>query len=162
MSELTFVLSDVVAESAAAAFAEHEARIHERLPHVDIRHIGGTSIRGVLTQGDDVDLQVRTDRQSFEAVRDVLSELYEPHYVHVWHTEGAYFFAPDSQPRVEIALSVIGSLDDLHHGEAWQRIAADGDLIERYNALKRDHEGGSIDDYLAAKRDFFRDNFPPS
>jgi len=152
-------MSDVVAEEAAAAFAEHEARIRERLPHVEIRHIGGTSIRGVLTMGDDVDLQVRTDRQSFETVRDVLSGLYEPHYVDVWHPEGAYFFAPDSQPRVEIALSAIGSLDDLHHGEAWQRLAAERDLVERYNALKREHEGGSIDSYLAAKREFFRDNF---
>ena len=159
MPGLTFVLSDAVAEEAAAAFAEHEARIRERLPHVEIRHIGGTSIRGVLTMGDDVDLQVRTDRQSFETVRDVLSGLYEPHYVDVWHPEGAYFFAPGSQPRVEIALSAIGSLDDLHHGGAWQRLAADRDLVERYNALKREHEGGSIDGYLAAKRDFFRDNF---
>ena len=152
-------MSDVVAEEAAAAFAEHEARIRERLPHIEIRHIGGTSIRGVLTMGDDVDLQVRTDRQSFETVRDVLSGLYEPHYVDVWHPEGAYFFAPDSRPRVEIALSAIGSLDDLHHGEAWQRLAAERDLVERYNALKREHEGGSIDSYLAAKREFFRDNF---
>jgi GrpB-like predicted nucleotidyltransferase (UPF0157 family) len=152
-------MSDVVAEEAATAFAEHEARIRERLPQVEIRHVGGTSIRGVLTMGDDVDLQVRTDPQSFESVRDVLSELYEPHYVEAWHSEGAYFFVPDSQPRVEIALSAIGSLDDLHHGEAWQRIAADRDLVERYNALKRKHEGGSIDGYLAAKRDFFRDNF---
>jgi GrpB-like predicted nucleotidyltransferase (UPF0157 family) len=152
-------MSDVVAEEAAAAFAEHEARIRERLPHIEIRHIGGTSIRGVLTMGDDVDLQVRTDRQSFETVREVLSGLYEPHYVDVWHPEGAYFFAPDSRPRVEIALSAIGSLDDLHHGEAWQRLAAERDLVERYNALKREHEGGSIDSYLAAKREFFRDNF---
>ena len=128
---------------------------------MEVRHVGGTSIPGVLTQGDDVDLHVRTDKQSFEAARDVLSELYEPHWVHAWHAEGAYFFAADSRPRVEIALSAIGSLDDLHHGEAWQRIAADDDLREQYNALKRECEGGSIDDYLAAKRDFFRDNFPP-
>jgi hypothetical protein len=32
---------------------------------------------------------------------------------------------------------------------------ADHDLAERYNVLKRKHEGGSIDDYKAAKRDFF-------
>jgi len=54
---------------------------------------------------------------------------------------------------------VIGTLDDLQHGEAWQRIAADPKLIKRYNALKRGHEGGSQDDYNAAKRDFFHDNF---
>ena len=158
MPGLTFVMSDTVMEEAAAAFDEHRGRIRERLPDVEILHVGGTSIRGVLTMGD-VDMQVRADKQSFEAVRDVLTELYEPYYVDVWHPEGAYFRAPDSQPRVEIALSAIGSLDDLHHGGAWQRIAADDELVERYNALKREHEGGSIDDYLAAKRDFFRDNF---
>ena len=57
-----------------------------------------------------------------------------------------YFFAAGSTPPVEVALTVIGTLDDLHHGEAWQRIEADPELIKQ-------------DDYKAAKRDFFRDNF---
>jgi GrpB-like predicted nucleotidyltransferase (UPF0157 family) len=156
--QLTFVLSDRVADEAAAAFAEHARRIRERLPDVEIRHTGGTSIRGVLTTGD-VDLHVRTDARSFERARDVLSELFEPLYLHAWHSEGAFFVAPDSDPPVEVALTVIGSLDDLHHGEAWQRIAADPELLGRYNRLKLDHEGGSLDDYNAAKRGFFRENF---
>jgi GrpB-like predicted nucleotidyltransferase (UPF0157 family) len=159
MSRLTFVLSDLVAEEAAAAFAEHERRIRARLPDVEIRHTGGTSVPGVLTTGD-VDLHVRTDRRSFEAARDALCELYEPHYPDAWHAEGAFFAAPGSEPPVEVALTAIGSLDDLHHGEAWRRIAADRDLVERYNALKRAHEGGSNEDYQAAKRDFFREHFP--
>ncbi len=156
--KLTFVLSDLVVEEAAAAFAEHERRIRERLPDVEVRHTGGTSVPGVLTTGD-VDLQVRTEKESFEAVRDVLRRLYEPLYPQVWHSEGAFFVAAGSQPPVEIALTAIGSLDDLHHGEAWQQIAADPELIERYNAVKRAHEGGSADDYNAAKRDFFYENF---
>ena len=52
----------------------------------------------------------------------------------------------------------MGSLD-FHHGEAWQRIAEDRELIERYNELKRAHEGGSVAGYQAAKREFFRANF---
>jgi len=40
-----------------------------------------------------------------------------------------------------------------------RRIAADPGLIERYNALKRAYEGGSYDEYQAAKRDFFYANF---
>jgi len=115
-------------------------------------------VPGLLTTGD-VDLQVRTDRQSFERVRDVLCELYEPLHRDVWHSEGAFFVAAGTQPAVEVALTAIGSLDDLHHGEAWQRIAEDPKLIERYNELKRAHEGGSVDEYQAAKRDFFRENF---
>ena len=153
-----FVWSDLVAEEAAAAFAEHERRIRERLPDVEVRHTGGTSVRGVLTGGD-VDLHVRTQARSFPAARDVLSELYEPYHRDVWHSEGAFFYAPDAGPRVEIALTVAGSLDDLHHGEAWTRIAADPELIDRYNALKRAHEGGSVDDYNAAKRAFFYEHF---
>jgi GrpB-like predicted nucleotidyltransferase (UPF0157 family) len=163
VSRLTFLLSDLVAEEAAAAFAEHERRIRARLPDVEIRHTGGTSVPGVLTTGD-VDLHVRTDRRSFERARDALCELYEPHHPDAWHAEGAFFVAPGSEPPVEVALTAIGSLDDLHHGEAWRRIAADRDLVERYNALKREHEGGSDEDYQAAKRAFFRENFrrPPA
>jgi len=147
-----------LADETATAFAEHERRIRERLPSAQIRHTGGTSIPGVLTTGD-VDLQVRTEPESFIAARDALCELYEPHVPDAWHLEGAFFVAPDSHPTVEVALTAIGSLDDLHHGEAWDRIAADPNLIERYNSLKRAHEGGPVDDYLAAKRAFFYDNF---
>jgi len=155
---LSFLPSHLVAEEAAGVFAEHERRIRERLPDAEIRHIGGTSVLGVLTAGD-VDLQVQIDQESFEAASDALGELYEPHHAEVWHSEGAFFVASDSEPRVEIALTVIGSLDDLHHGEAWQRIAADPGLIERYNALKQAYEDGSYDEYDAAKRDFFYANF---
>lgn len=158
MATLAFVMSETVAEDAAAAFAEHESRIRERLPYVEVRHTGGTSVPGVLTSGD-VDLHVRAEKQTFASTRDVLCELYDPLYPNAWDDESAYFFAAGSKPPVEVALTVIGTLDDLHHGEAWQRIAADPELIKRYNALKRAHEGSSQDDYNAAKRDFFYDNF---
>jgi GrpB-like predicted nucleotidyltransferase (UPF0157 family) len=158
VARLTFVLSDTVAKEAAAAFAEHERLIRTRLAYVEVRHTGGTSVPGVLTSGD-VDLHVRAETQAFASARDVLCELYQPLYPDAWHDESAYFFAAGSTPPVEVALTVIGTLDDLHHGEAWQRIEADPELIKRYNALKRAHEGGSEDDYKAAKRDFFRDNF---
>lgn len=158
MAHLTFFPSELVANEAAVAFAEHERRIRERFSSVEIRHTGGTSVPGVLTSGD-VDLQVRTDSQSFEGARDILCELYEPHHPDAWHSEGAFFFAPSSEPRVEVALTTIGSLDDLHHGDAWRQIAADAALIARYNALKRAHEAGSVEDYQAAKRAFFHENF---
>ena len=147
-----------MAREAASAFAEHASRIRARIPNVEVRHTGGTSIPGVLTTGD-VDLHVRTDAASFESAREVLSELYEPYHLDAWHSEGAFFFDPGAEPAVEVALTVVGSLDDLHHGEAWRRIAADPDLIEAYNALKRAHEGGAVGDYRAAKRAFFYENF---
>jgi len=158
MSELTFRPSDIFAEEAAAAVAEHQRRILERLPDVEVHHTGGTSVPGMLTTGD-VDLQVRVEPQAFESARDVLCELYQPFHVDVWHSEGAFFTAPGSQPQVEVALTAVGSLDDLHHGEAWHRIAADPELVDRYNEMKREHDGGSIDEYRAAKRAFFYENF---
>jgi hypothetical protein len=48
VATLTFVFSDTVAEETAAAFAEHEGRIRERLPSVEVRHTGGTSVPGVF------------------------------------------------------------------------------------------------------------------
>lgn len=158
MSRLRFLPSETFADQAAAAFAEHRGRIRELLPDAEVRHTGGTSIPGVLTSGD-VDLQVRVDQSAFGEARDALLRLYDPHHPEVWHSEGAFFTAPNSRPQVEVALTAVGGLDDLHHGDAWSRITADQDLIHRYNALKREAEGGSIDDYNAAKRAFFHDNF---
>jgi GrpB-like predicted nucleotidyltransferase (UPF0157 family) len=72
-----FVWSDDVAEQSAAAFAEQARRIHARLPDLEIRYTGGSSVPGVLTIGD-VDLQVRVVGESFAAAREALTELYEP------------------------------------------------------------------------------------
>jgi len=157
VDELRFFPSELIAGEAAAAYEEHAQRILDRLPGVEVRHVGGTSVPGLLTTGD-VDLHVRTSADSFDAVRDVMCELYEPLYPDRWR-ESAYFFDADSEPRVEIALTIVGNIDDLHHGEAWRRIAADPELIERYNALKRAHDGGSVDEYQAAKREFFYGTF---
>ncbi len=155
-ARLTFVWSGSVAEEAAAVFAAHALRIRGRRPQVEIGHHGGTSVPGLLTSGD-VDLHVRADERWFEPARELLSELYEPLFPDEWDSEVAYFVAPGARPAVEIVLTLIGSVDDLHHGEAWQRIMVDPELAEHYNALKRDHEGGSLADYKAAKRDFFHE-----
>ena len=47
-------------------------------------------VHKVLTTGD-VDLHVRTDRESFAATRKVLSDLYQPLVPDAWHSEGAFF-----------------------------------------------------------------------
>jgi GrpB-like predicted nucleotidyltransferase (UPF0157 family) len=157
--QLTFAPSEDFAEAACSSFAEHERRIRERLPDAEIRHRGGTSVLGVLTSGD-VDVHVRVESEAFESALDVLAGVYEPFHRDAWSSgESAFFLAPGAQPPVEIALTVIGSRDDLHHGEAWDRIAGDPGLIERYNELKRRSEGAARGDYDAAKRAFFYDNF---
>jgi GrpB-like predicted nucleotidyltransferase (UPF0157 family) len=159
VSRLRFALSDDFAAEATLTFRDHERRIRERLPYAEIRHRGGTSVRGVLTTGD-VDIHVRVDGDSFESARDALSAVYEPFHRDAWSPgESAFFFVPDSRPAVEIALTVIGSRDDFHHGEAWDRIAADPGLVARYNDLKRLYEGASTSEYDAAKRTFFRESF---
>ena len=158
MDGMRFFLSDLIADEAKAAHAEHARRINERLPSVEVRHVGGSSVAGLLTASD-IDLQVSVSEAEYESARAVLCEMYEPMYRERWR-DSAYFYAPASDPRVEIALTAIGTIDDLHHGEWWRRIAADPALIERYNALKRSQEGRSLEDYQAAKREFFYGNFP--
>jgi GrpB-like predicted nucleotidyltransferase (UPF0157 family) len=153
------VYSETIAESARVAAGEHTERIHVRLPHVEVKHTGGSSVPGVLTAGD-VDLQVRVEEEEFAPAREVLEELYAPLHPHAWSDESAYFQAPEEDPPVEVALTVKGTLDDFHHGEAWERMASDDDLRERYNDLKRAHAGGTDEEYALAKREFFRLNFP--
>lgn len=157
MEGMLFFLSNLIADKAKAAYDEHARRIRERLPNVEVCHVGGSSVMGLLTSGD-VDLQVRVSGDEYVAACKVLCEMYEPMYRERWR-ESAYFYASSSDPRVEIALTVIGNIDDLHHGESWGRIATDPTLIERYNALKRSQEGRSLEDYQAAKREFFYGNF---
>ena len=157
MEGMRFFLSDLIAGKAKAAYEEHARRINERLPSVEVRHVGGSSVPGLLTAGD-IDLQVRMSEDQYAVACAALCEMYESMYRERWR-ESAYFYAPSSDPRVEIALTAIGNIDDLHHGESWRRIAADPTLIERYNALKRAQEGGSLEDYQAAKREFFYGNF---
>jgi len=101
VEDLHFIWSDFVAEEAAAAFDDHERRISERLPNVEIRHTGGTSVRGVLTSGD-VDLQVRVGRRLFRSACNVLYELYEPLYPDACHSDSAYFVAapPSAAPAL--------------------------------------------------------------
>ena len=157
MEGMRFFLSDLIADKAKSAYDEHSRKIRERLPNVEVRHVGGSSVPGLLTSGD-VDLQVRVTEAEYGPACEVLCEIYEPIYRERWR-ESAYFYAPTSDPRVEIALTVIGNIDDLHHGESWRRIARDPALIDRYNALKRSQEGRSLEDYQAAKREFFYGNF---
>lgn len=153
------VYSEVIAEQAAAAYAEHEERIRERLPGVEVKHTGGSAVPGILTTGD-VDLQVRVEEDEFAPAREVLEELYEPLHPHAWSDESAFFHAPGTEPPVEVALTVKGTLDDFHHGEAWELMGSDADLRERYNDIKRAHAGGADEEYALAKREFFRLNFP--
>jgi adenylate kinase family enzyme/GrpB-like predicted nucleotidyltransferase (UPF0157 family) len=157
VQKVRFFPSERFERQAAVAYADHARRIRERLPGADVRHVGGTSVPGLLTTGD-VDLHVRVERDAFAAARDALRDLYEPLYEDRWR-ESAYFFDPRSEPRVEVALTEIGNIDDLHHGEAWRRIARDPALIERYNDLKRACEGRPAEEYDAAERNFFYSNF---
>jgi GrpB-like predicted nucleotidyltransferase (UPF0157 family) len=151
---LTFVPSDSVLEENAAIFEAHARRIRERLPQVEVRQHGGSAAPGLVTAGD-VDVHVRVDIESFTPARDALCELYEPTLREKWNEQVAYYIAPGARPPVEIVLTLIGSSDDLHHGAAWERILSDPALVERYNALKREHEGGRLDDLKSAKRAFF-------
>jgi GrpB-like predicted nucleotidyltransferase (UPF0157 family) len=137
VSKLEFAFSDRFFVEVTAMYREHEGRIRARLPEGEIRHRGGTSVPGVLTSGD-VDIHVRVDGRSFDSARELLATLYVPFHEEAWTPdESAFFYARDSYPPVEIALTVRGCRDDVHHGEAWDRIAADANLITRYNDLKR-------------------------
>ncbi len=136
----------------ARAILERERRRLAGVVEGELVLTGGSSLAGALTGGD-VDLHLRVDASAFPATRTVLCRLYEIVNAEIWTDTLATFGVKGED--VGVALTPIGSEHDRRFTRAWTRLAADPEVLERYNAMKRAHQGGEERDYLAAKRAFF-------
>jgi GrpB-like predicted nucleotidyltransferase (UPF0157 family) len=150
-----FQRAEIFASAAAREFERHRRRIVGRVPDADIHHVGGTSIPDALTKGD-LDIQVRVSRTRFAEVAADLRRMYRPRHVTLWNAEFATFSSPskDLPEDTAISLVVTGTRFDRNGTFVWSRLAADPDLLARYNALKRKHEGKSWSAYEAEKGEF--------
>jgi GrpB-like predicted nucleotidyltransferase (UPF0157 family) len=142
--------------AAQREFQKHRNLISERLPWADVRQVGGTALAGALTKGD-LDIQVRVPAKQFVEAVSELRRLYTPWKLHVWTSEFATFFAPAYSLPEEtgISVAVIGSRSDRAGAGVWDRLAAEPELLEAYNALKTQHMGGDWRRYEVAKSAFF-------
>ncbi len=150
-----FQCSASLAETAEREAAAIIPELRQRLPAgVEILHVGATSVSGCLTKGD-LDLVVRVDAPDFQAARDALDSAYCKNLGSPRDDTFASYAIEGRSLPVGIQLVVRGSaLDDFH--SFWERLRASPQLKDEYNALKRQWDGGDMEQYRAAKSDFIR------
>lgn len=117
-----------------------------------IEHIGATAIPGCITKGD-LDIAVRVEAAHFEMCRDILSEQYQGNLGSIRTSTFAAFMDERTDPPLGIQLSIIGSEFDFFT-RFRDRLRSDSALVDRYNDLKRNHEGANTETYLHAKSRF--------
>ena len=138
-------------------FDEQKSRIQKVFPNIQVEHVGGTSIPGSLTFGD-LDIQIRVTKEQFSQVRDVLKDFYHENKLELWTDELALFHWKD---HPQISMSIVLTAIDSAYDEFYKTrdlLRARPDLLEKYNNLKQQYEGKSIEEYRIAKRAFFGPN----
>jgi RimJ/RimL family protein N-acetyltransferase/GrpB-like predicted nucleotidyltransferase (UPF0157 family) len=151
---MRFVELEEIQAQVAELRERYRGRLAMLLPDADVQEIGATTIPGAITKGD-LDLLVRVPAADFDTARAALGGSYAVHQLENW-TEGfASFKAAARNPDVGIHLVVEESPVDVLLRGSRDALLADPSLVERYNALKREHDGGDPDDYWRAKSAFF-------
>ena len=153
MSCVHFQPEAVFRERAARLAAEQSARIRAVISAAVVEHVGSTSIRGALTKGD-VDLLVQVEAGDFDAAVAALRVLYEVNQRENWTATFASF-KDDTSFALPFGaqLAATGS-DAFHFVRLRDRLASDPVSLDRYNAIKRSHEGGDMHAYRTAKGEF--------
>jgi hypothetical protein len=138
---------------ALAILAAERRRLAALLPPeppYELVLTGGSSLDGALTKGD-VDLHLRVDPASFDAVSAILRSVYEVVLPEIWQPGSlATFAVPGAPLPTGVALTPVGSVHDGRFRRSWELLAADPELLAAYNALKL-----ASADYEAAKSEFF-------
>ena len=149
-----FVELEEIAEQIEELRERYQGRLATLLQGADVQEIGATTIPGAITKGD-LDLLVRVPAGDFATARAALGGSYAVHQLENWTETFASFHAYARYPDVGIHLVVEDSAEDVLLRGSRDALLADPALRERYNALKREHEGGDPDEYWRAKSAFF-------
>lgn len=99
---------------------------------------------------------VRVEREDFQVTDAAFVARYARNSGSVRTNEFAAFEDDASTPHLGIQLTVKGGEFDVFHQFA-AALRADPTLVERYNELKRAHDGQPMDRYRAAKDAFVTD-----
>jgi len=152
-----FIPSEQIAVKAKELFAEERAKILGMCPGVLVEHVGSSAIPGALTLGD-LDIQVRVSLESFAHSVTALEGLYHRNRPELWTSEFALFHRKEHPVMpMSIVLTVIDSpYDDFYKTRDY--LMQNGVALDEYNALKRQYEGKSQDEYRSAKMAFFGPN----
>ena len=124
---------------------EHEQRLSDLLPGAEVHLSGSASLPGL--EPADLDLVVLVD--DVAAAAETLRTAYPVLYAEEWRDDWAAFRDP-GPPQVDVVVTRRGTLGDKHHRLAWERLAADPELLAEYRTMKE-----SPVDYEIRKRKFF-------
>lgn len=134
----------------------YRGQLARLLPGADVQEFGATVIPGAITKGD-LDLLVRVPPDAFYESRGALGASYAVHQLENWTPSFASFKAAAREPDVGIHIVVVDSPNDVLLRGSRDALLGDPALLERYNALKREHEGADPDVYWRAKTAFFEE-----
>lgn len=117
----------------------------------EIMHVGATAIADCLTKGD-LDVMVRVDPSEFDEACSLLSAIYD-------RSDSAsrsdFIGFEDKERTPHLGVQLIGRGGSLDVFELFRnRLNESSALLREYNALKRAHDGQSMDLYRAAKDRF--------
>jgi GrpB-like predicted nucleotidyltransferase (UPF0157 family) len=148
-----FLAPEALHAVATASFEQERARIGRALPGAVVEHIGATAIAGAWSKGD-IDLLVRVPAVRFADAVAALRSLYAPHQLENWSATFASFVLPGAAVGAQLVAS--GGPEDTEFLRFRERLSSEPALLAEYNDLKRSHEGGSEEEYRAAKGAFVR------
>lgn len=146
------ILSGTPPEEAMRAFGVIARRLSALLPYVEVEHVGSTAVPGCIGKGD-VDVLVRVLATDFVTAvaaldallaRSVRNDATDSYVEYDWRQDGV---------SASVQVVVAGSfLDGRFHGLK-RVLLSDPVAVERYNSLKADCAGVSMDVYRERKRE---------
>jgi GrpB-like predicted nucleotidyltransferase (UPF0157 family) len=135
-------------------FEEVRRQILELFPHVQVEHIGATSVSGAITKGD-LDLLVRTDKLRLASQVERLAKLFAIHQPENWSDEFASF-KEETHADLPVGVQVVAAGSEFDHFvQIRDLLIARPALLAQLNELKSRFEGQGMDEYRRAKATFF-------
>jgi len=160
MAKVFFKPSEVYRERAQTICSKVEGIVCDQLPDADVQDIGATSVPGLLTKGD-VDINVRVSRQDFPKAVELLKSNFGVAQPENWGDGFASFSDEGSyELPVGVQLTIIGESEDKFAGQQ-ARLVTSPELVQRYNALKREYQGKEMGAYRDAKWAFIAEFLGP-
>ena len=150
-----FLPSDELAQKSWPVFERYKRELEAMLPPADIQHVGSCAVPGLIGKFD-VDIQVRTDRESFPDMVELCRARFAPKHPEIWKDDFA-LLCDNGEFLVDIIVTVAGTRHD-DFCRVRDALIENPELLQEYNELKTRFEGKPYGEYKKAKREFFGRN----
>ena len=134
-------------------FIEYKNKLEPLLPFADIQHVGGSSIPGATTKGE-LDISLRISLENMEKALQIMDTVYLRKHEELWNKNFAIYKDYQSNLKVDIMVSVIGSAYD-SFVPTRDLLINNADLLNEYNEIKSKYAHEHIDILRKHKRAFF-------